>query len=120
MAAQSRKRITGWGLSVIIMVLISGMVHSQGLTVTGSVKDSATGALISNVSVYFKNAHGVRTDSVGTYFLQSDDPVTYIEFSIVGYKKLRIPIKQDTGMLEINVQLHAVYNQLTTVVVTKK
>ncbi|MEP6747921.1 MAG: DUF5686 family protein [Bacteroidota bacterium] len=120
MAAQSRKKRTGWGLWVFIMVLISGMVHSQGLTVTGTVKDSATGALMSNVSVYFKNSHGVRTDSVGTYFLQSDDPVTYIEFSIVGYKKFRIPIKQDTGMLEINVQLRAVYNQLTTVVVTKK
>ena len=116
----ARKRRSGWAMLIIIMVLISGMVKGQGITVTGMVKDSVTGAVMSNVSVYFKNAHGVRTDSAGLYFLQSDGAVTYIEFSIVGYKKLRIPIKQDTGTLEISVQLHPLYNQLNTVTITKK
>ncbi len=118
--AQSWKRRTGWILLIISMVFISGTVLGQGITVTGTVKDSVTGIIISNVSVYFKNAHGVRTDSAGLYFLQSDDPVTYIEFSIVGYKKLRIPIKQDTGSLEINVLLHPLYNELNNVTITKK
>jgi Family of unknown function (DUF5686)/CarboxypepD_reg-like domain len=118
--AQRRKRRIGRALWMVIMVLFSGIVNGQGLTVTGTVKDSATGIVISNVSVYFKNAHGVRTDSVGTYFLESEQAAGYIEFSIVGYKKLRIPIKQDTGMLQIDVLLHPLYSELHAVVVTKK
>lgn len=114
-----------WGyirqaISVIGFVLLCTVLHAQGLTVTGTVKDSASGAVISNVSVYFKNSHGVRTDSSGLYYLQSDDPVSYIEFSIVGYKKLRIPIRQDTGTLEISVSLKAMYNELNNVTITKK
>ena len=116
----ARKRRSGWLVLIISMVLFSGMAKGQGLIVTGVVKDSVTGILISNVSVYFKNSHGVRTDSAGAYFLQSDNPVGYIEFSIVGYKKLRIPIKQDTGTLEISVALRPMYNELNSVTITKK
>ena len=54
------------------------------------------------------------------YFLQSDQAVGYIEFSIVGYKKLRFPIKQDTGTLVLDVQLHPLYSQLNNVTITKK
>ncbi|MEO5683034.1 MAG: DUF5686 family protein [Chitinophagaceae bacterium] len=94
--------------------------QQQGLIVTGLVTDSSTGLPVSNVSVYFKNARGVRTDSAGAYFLQSDAAVTYIEFSIVGYKKLRIPIQQDTGTLEISVKIKPLYNELSNVTITKK
>lgn len=120
MTPKSRTRGGRWTLIITVLLLLSGIVKGQGLVVTGTVKDSATGALLQNISVYFKNTHGVRTDSAGMYFLQSDDPVFYIEFSSVGYKKLRIPIKQDTGTLELNVALHPLYNQLSTVTITRK
>ncbi len=113
------KSLKGWAL-FIIMLAVCSITQAQGLTVTGIVKDSSTGLPVSNVSVYFKNAKGIRTDSAGAYFLQSDRAVTYIEFSIVGYKKLRIPITQDTGLLEISVNIKPLYNELSNVVVTKK
>ena len=95
-------------------------MQAQGVTVSGMVTDSATGAPLPNVSVYFKSSGGVRTDSAGAYFLQAERAVAYIEFSIVGYKKLRLPIHQDTGMLEISVKLKPLYNELTGVTVTRK
>jgi len=121
MALKKGQRRRGWALLIVMLALFNiTALGQQGLIVTGTVKDSSSGLTISNVSVYFKNAKGVRTDSAGMYFLQSDQAVTYVEFSIVGYKKLRIPIKQDTGTLEISVLLRPLYNELSTVVVTKK
>jgi len=120
MVRKSRKRYMGRAILMILAVLITGMTKAQGLTVTGTVKDSVTNIVLSNVSVYFKNTHGVRTDSAGMYFLQSDNAVSWIEFSIVGYKKIRIPIKQDTGTLEINVSLRPMYNELNNVTITRK
>ncbi|HTE10831.1 MAG TPA: DUF5686 family protein [Chitinophagaceae bacterium] len=119
MAPKNGNRRRGWAL-LIIMLAFFNIVQGQGITVSGIVRDSTSGLPVSNVSVYFKNAKGVRTDSAGAYFLQSDKAVTYIEFSIVGYKKQRIPIKQDTGMLEISVRIRPLYNELTNVTVTKK
>jgi len=119
MLAKNGNRIKGWAL-LIIMLAIFNITQAQGITVTGVVKDSSSGLPVSNVSVYFKNARGVRTDSAGAYYLQSEQAVTYIEFSIVGYKKLRIPIKQDTGLLAISVSLRPLYNELSNVTVTKK
>ena len=119
MAPKNGNRRRGWAL-LIIMLAFFNIVQGQGITVTGIVTDSTSGLPVSNVSVYFKNAKGVRTDSAGAYFLQSDQAVTYVEFSIVGYKKLRIPIKQDTGTLELSVRIRPLYNELTNVTVTKK
>ncbi|MFT3933464.1 MAG: DUF5686 family protein [Chitinophagaceae bacterium] len=119
MGTQKRKRTKSWALLIILLVSASA-VKAQGLIVTGIVKDSSSNLPITNVSVYFRNSKGVRTDSAGSYFLQSDQSVGYIEFSIVGYKKLRIPIKQDTGTLEISVMLRPLYNELSNVVITKK
>jgi hypothetical protein len=119
MVPKNGNRRRGWAL-LISMLVFFNIMHGQGITVTGIVKDSSSGLPVSNASVYFKNAKGVRTDSSGAYLLQSDQAVTYIEFSIVGYKKLRIPIKQDTGVLEINVKLRPLYNELSNVTVTKK
>ncbi|MEP7279683.1 MAG: DUF5686 family protein [Bacteroidota bacterium] len=110
----------GWAILFIFMALFSCLAKGQGFTVTGTVKDSVTGAVLPNVSVYFKNAHGVRTDSAGAYFLQSDGAVSYMEFSMVGYKRLRIPFRQDTGMLLINVLLKPVYSELNNVTITRK
>ena len=120
MRPKSRIRNGSWMMIITVLLLLSGIVKGQGLVVTGTVKDSVTGAQLQNISVYFKNTHGVRTDSAGMYFLQSDDAVSYIEFSSVGYRKLRILIKQDTGTLELNVVLHPLYNQLSTVTITRK
>ncbi|MEO5594797.1 MAG: DUF5686 family protein [Chitinophagaceae bacterium] len=119
MLPKNGKRRRGWAL-LIIMLVFFNIAQGQGITVSGTVRDSTSGLPVSNVSVYFKSAKGVRTDSAGTYFLQSDQPVTYVEFSIVGYKKLRIPIKQDTGTLEISVKIRPLYNELSNVTVTKK
>ncbi len=105
---------------VSVLCLVSGIASGQGLIVTGTVKDSSTGTAISNVSVYFRNSHGVRSDSAGAYYLQSDNRVTWIEFSIVGYKKVRIPIRQDTGTLVFDVLMHPLYNELGGVVITRK
>ncbi|HTL07665.1 MAG TPA: DUF5686 family protein [Chitinophagaceae bacterium] len=112
-------RTKGWALLIILLALFN-KTQAQGIAVTGVVRDSISGLPVQNVSVYFKNARGVRTDSLGMYFLQSDQPVSYVEFSIVGYKKLRVPIKQDTGLLEISVIIKPLYNELSNVVVTKK
>lgn len=119
MLPKNRKRRRGWALLITLMVFFN-IAQGQGITVSGIVTDSSTGLPVSNVSVYFKNAHGVRTDSAGAYFLQAEQAVTYIEFSIVGYKKLRVPIRQDTGMLEISVKLSPLYSQLNNVTITKK
>ena len=112
-------RRRGWAILIGLLVFFN-ITQAQGVIVSGIVTDSSTNAPLSNVSVYFKGASGVRTDSAGTYFLQADRAAVYIEFSIVGYKKLRIPISQDTGRLEISVKLRPLYNELTGVTVTKK
>jgi len=119
MAPNNGKRRRGWAL-LVIMLAFFNIAQGQGLIVTGVVKDSSNGLPVSNVSVYFRNSHGVRTDSSGMYFLQSEQAVGFIEFSIVGYKRLRIPIKQDTGSLVLDVVLHPLYSQLNNVTITKK
>ncbi|MDE3249446.1 MAG: carboxypeptidase-like regulatory domain-containing protein [Bacteroidota bacterium] len=119
MLLQKRTRYKVW-LWLVGLILGFQFAQAQRITVTGVVSDSTTGTPLSNVSVYFKNGGGVRTDAQGAYFLQTEQSPVYIEFSIIGYKKLRIPIKQDTGMLVISVKLHATYSELSNVTVTKK
>ena len=71
MAPNNGNRRRGWALLVSMLVFFN-IAQGQGIIVTGVVKDSSNGLPVSNVSVYFRNSHGVRTDSSGMYFLQSD------------------------------------------------
>ncbi len=119
MLPKKRDGRRGWAILIGLLAFFN-IAQAQGVIVSGIVTDSTTNAPIANVSVYFKGAGGVRTDASGAYFLQAERAAVYIEFSIVGYKKLRIPITQDTGRLEISVQLKPLYNELTGVTVTKK
>ena len=58
-----KKRIgrrRGWAILIGLLVFFN-ITQAQGVIVSGIITDSSTNAPLSNVSVYFKGASGVRT-----------------------------------------------------------
>ncbi len=62
-------------------------VRAQTTTVRGLITDTKTGDPIPFVNVFFEGtSYGKTTDFNGQYFIEINEPVTRIRFSILGYK----------------------------------
>jgi hypothetical protein len=92
---------------------------AQEITVSGVVRDAATKLPVQNASVYFTGAEGYVTGTDGKYKISSDAKVSYIEFSIVGYKSIKRKLPEGTNLV-IDVDLTPFPAALNNVTVTTK
>lgn len=115
--------------SIFLMLTIFFSTHyklvaqSQSIVIRGEVVDSATREPIANVSVFFKDAGGVRTDSMGHFALIASKRFvndTHLQFSYVGYKSKSVDIKFSDSEQTINIALLSNGNSLKDVVVGDK
>lgn len=93
------------------------------IVIRGEVTDSSTHAPIANVSVYFKGAGGVLTDSVGHFALIAsprfiNDP--HLLFTYVGYKNGSVKIDVSVSPQTVNIALMPGGSSLKDVIVGDK
>ncbi|WP_172826761.1 TonB-dependent receptor [Flammeovirga sp. SJP92] len=102
-------------LMFLISLLCSLQLYAQERVITGQVLDGADQSPIPGVNVVVKGTTlGTVTDFDGNYKLVSDNPITELIFTYVGYKDL---IKSVGTSGVINVSLEADLEQLEEVVV---
>ena len=83
------ERVRNLRLGIVLLLLMAFQwAAAQEVTVSGVVRDAATKLPVQNASVYFTGAEGFITGVDGHYKISSDAKVSYIEFSIVGYKSI--------------------------------
>jgi len=82
-----------------ILLLLANLIcftfsaNAQITTVTGIVRDDATGELMEGVSVVFPGTpYGTTTDSIGQFELKSTRSLNRISFSFLGYETLSRPL----------------------------
>ena len=81
-------------LLVIGFLTLSICGFSQSTIVQGVVKDSVTNEFIPFAKVRYVNGNaGALTDTAGHFFVQTIHPTDSIEFSFIGYKSQRLPVK---------------------------
>lgn len=111
-----RKSKIGLGVLLLLMMGVQ-WASGQTITITGTVKDAVTHLPLQNVSVFFTGAQGVITDSAGRYTLQSDDQVSYIEFTILGYQSVKRKLGNGAN-ITMNIDLTPAPKSLNNVTVT--
>ena len=80
----------------------------SSIVIRGEVTDSATHAPVPNVSVYFKGAGGVLTDSVGHFALIAAPRFItdqHLQFSYVGYKNASVKVDIGLSSQTVNIAL---------------
>ena len=108
----------------LICFLLTGLgVNSQGLKITGTVKDSATNTPLPGAAIiidYRKNLSTDKVDEKGNFSIELpiDDHVITIRH--VGYETFRTFIKSGVQKLSLNVLLAPTSSQLEEVIVTSK
>jgi len=104
-------------LSLSFFILSATIIHAQNTLVSGTVTDAANKKALPFVAVTFQGTTtGVNTDNNGKYVISSDQPVTKLKVSYLGYKDVIINLKTGAEQI-INVRLVPVANQLNEVVV---
>ncbi|MEI6123504.1 MAG: TonB-dependent receptor [Bacteroidota bacterium] len=99
-------------LSVFLMLFSTGKAMAQRFTISGYVKDAATGEFLIGANVYVKELmKGVSTNTYGFYSLTVDQGDYNLVASFVGYKDYDVKIKLDKN-IKINVSLEP--NVITT------
>lgn len=98
--------------SIILLSLVTVAAFAQG-TVTGSVKDAATGEPLIGVGVIVSTGGGAVTDLDGTYAVKAGKDAT-ITFSLLGYSDV---VEQVKGRSTIDVVMSEDTNFLEEVVV---
>lgn len=118
MAKKQKKSVPGWILC-LFLVIPASYAQAQMLSVSGVVRDSATGIPLSNVSVYVKHGiTGTLTDGNGKYLLQLKGVAT-INYVITGY----LTVSRNTtkeSIQHINVNLSKTYTTLEDVLVSTR
>ena len=93
-------------------LLLTAQVFAQNRTLSGTVKDAATGEALIGVNVTGKGTTiGTVTDIDGKYTLELPKEVTTLVFSYIGYTNVEKPIltlKIDAGMTAEGQQLEDV------------
>jgi hypothetical protein len=109
-------------LLIIIAIGTITVSFAQTMKITGTVYDSATNIPLPNVSVYFKNSRGTRTDTLGNYILyvnkSSASPM--LQFSLVGYKVAQRKIDMNEAEQTVSVLIEQQSGVLEDVVVKQK
>ena len=98
-------------------ILSATILHAQNTLVSGTVTDAANKKTLPFVAVSFQGTtNGGNTDNNGHYTISTDEPVSKIKVSYLGYKDAIINIKPGVEQV-VNVRLIPVANQLQEVVV---
>ncbi|MHA4810965.1 DUF5686 family protein [Flavitalea flava] len=114
----------GFSFKAIGMVIgiLSGSLFglAQGITVSGSVRDSATHAPLSNASISIKGQKGgARTTAQGTFRIPSEKEVLDITVSMVGYRTITLHFDSPPAE-ELVINLQPQYRELGHVTVKNK
>jgi TonB-linked SusC/RagA family outer membrane protein len=72
-------------LPLLLFLCLSTMAVAQAGKISGSVKDSKTGAPLAGVTVKVAGGKATMTSPDGTFTIESKTPETTIEFSSIGY-----------------------------------
>lgn len=100
-----------------LFILTAPVLFAQTTTVSGTVTDASNKKPLPFVTVAFTGTTvGIPTDNDGHYKISTDQPVTRLKVSFIGYKDAFLPVKKGVTQT-INVRLVPVSNQLQEVVV---
>lgn len=117
MAKMQKKSIPCWIIWLFLAIPV--FAQSQMVSVSGIVRDSATGTPLSNVSVYVKHGTtGTITDGNGKYVFHVKGGVS-VSYAITGYLTLTRTITKEP-VQHINVSLSKTYTTLEDVVVSTR
>ena len=76
--------------TAVMVMLCSGVVFAQNITITGVVTDEDTGAPVSFASVIVKGTtNGVSADIDGNYSISAPSDAV-LQFSFMGYETIEI------------------------------
>jgi outer membrane receptor protein involved in Fe transport len=88
---------------LVAFVLLGSTAMFAQTTVTGTVKDAATGDLIPGVNIKVaRKALGTQTDFDGNFTLKvTDNPPFTLEFSSLGYQTTKVEITKNRQVIEV-------------------
>jgi hypothetical protein len=105
-------------LLLLTLHLLTDSLLAQTTTVRGAVTDAKTGEAIPFVNVFFEGSSaGKTTDFNGQYFIETNDSVSRMRFSNLGYKTEYRTIKYGESQI-VSVKLSPEIQELKTVNVT--
>src|SRR5690242_9777318 len=106
--------------TITAILFVAFTINSLAQTVTGYVRDAATGTPLSNASVAIKGQHGgARTNSEGRFRLQTDKIPIDIVVSNVGYDATTIHL-DPFPRLDIQIKLNRQFKELGKATVRNK
>jgi len=104
-------------LTISVLLFVSAIAFAQNTVVTGRIVDAADRKPLPGVAVSFVGTtSGTISRNNGEYTMGTDEQVTQIKFSFLGYKDAFFTIKPGISQV-INVRLVTVASQLKEVVV---
>ncbi|MGB3591675.1 MAG: DUF5686 family protein [Nonlabens sp.] len=101
---------------VLFLLLIVGVLCSAQTKVGGILKDEYGDPVAFANVVFPGSSEGTITNDNGRFYLQSDETYKELEFSFVGFKTLRIELKERV-QLQLEVVLQSNQEELNAVVV---
>ncbi|TLU98875.1 TonB-dependent receptor [Dyadobacter luticola] len=108
-----------------LLILLLATLHgiAQGLTITGSVKDSATLAPLPGASIvvdYRRNWSAAKVDEKGNFSMELSDEDHVLVIRHVGYESFRAFIKAGTRKVNFDILMTTTSSQLEEVIITSK
>jgi len=106
---------------LLFTLLRSSTSFAQTTTIRGTVTDGATKEPIASASVYFKDAKGVTTDSLGRFEIRTALNQKQLEVSYIGYKTKVVAVEPGKEqILRVELSLDASKDLSAVVVKSKK
>lgn len=104
----------------IILLLTSGNLLAQHVTIKGKITDAETGEPLPYVLVtVYRTPFGAEADEEGNYFFEADlKENDSISVNYVGYKKIRNPISARSSVLILNFAMEPDNKAMQEIVVT--
>lgn len=108
-------------LAVFFSFLLVTHVHSQTLSIEGSITDSATGKPLAGVSVFFSNtSYGTVSNSAGAFRINNVQPGKYdLIISSVGYETQSRSLSLSNAIAGLKISMKQKPAELQEVVVRK-
>ncbi|EDM37505.1 hypothetical protein PBAL39_10186 [Pedobacter sp. BAL39] len=103
-------------LSLFIALIAFGFTADTARTITGTVTDKNTGAVLPGVAVRAKGTKtGVTTDGKGRYSIRVQAQVSVLTFSSIGFETLNLPIGKKTVVNAAMEQSQQALNEVAVV-----
>ncbi|WP_088323710.1 SusC/RagA family TonB-linked outer membrane protein [Polaribacter tangerinus] len=99
---------------VLLLLLVSSIGLSQ-IKITGTISDKKTGEKLPSVGILTSEKNGTTSNLNGEYSIVVTNKNSYLTFSYLGYKTVKIPVKNKTI---IDVSLEEVETNLEEIIVT--